>query len=277
MRRTHTIASTLTGAVVLVVIAGPSLWAETPNATAPAIFRDCPACPEMVVVSAGRFVMGSPENEVGRDPDEGPQHEVTISRNLAVGKFEVTYSEWNACVAEAVCKRPPAVEGREGGSRPVDSVTWDEAKQYIGWLSRRTGKTYRLLSEAEWEYAARAGTTTPYPWGGQARHEFANYEGVEGRDKWRRESAPVGQFPPNKFGLFDMHGNVFEWIEDCWNDNYRGAPSDGSAWMSGDCSHRVLRGGSWYDDPVVLRSALRLRLESKDRISNGGFRVARTL
>jgi formylglycine-generating enzyme required for sulfatase activity len=236
------------------------------------------------VVPAGSFVMGSPAGEEGRDADEGPQRTVTISRAFAVGKFEVTFAEWDACVAGGGCNGyRPGDEGWGRGNRPVINVNWNEAQAYVQWLSNRTGKRYRLLSEAEWEYVARAGETTAYPWGSSASHEFANYgkdeccDGLaQGRDRWVNTS-PVRSFPANRFGLHDMHGNVYEWTEDCYNESYAGAPSDGSAWRSGDCSRRVLRGGSWDFGPRLLRSASRDWLLPTFRYNFIGFRVARTL
>jgi formylglycine-generating enzyme required for sulfatase activity len=154
----------------------------------------------------------------------------------------------------------------------VIEVSWDDAKAYVNWLKRETGHPYGLLSEAEWEYACRAGTTTPYSWGDEITPENANY----GRNVGK--TTEVNTYPANPWGLHDMHGNVWEWVEDCWNDSYQGAPSDGSAWTSGDCSRRVLRGGSWFDEPVLLRSAIRFRNLTGLRVNgSGGFRVARTL
>lgn len=245
-------------------------------------FRECSACPEMVVLPPGRFLMGSPPGEAGRSNDEGPQRWVTLAQPVAVGKFEVTFAEWDACVADGGCggyKPADFTWGR--GTQPVINVSWGDAQAYVDWLSRKTFATYRLLSEAEWEYAARAGTTTAYPWGATASHEFANYgkdeccDGLaQGRDRWVN-TAPVGSFPANRFGLHDMHGNVWEWTEDCLNESYAGAPSDGSAWRSGDCSRRVLRGGSWLIDPRILRSAARGRIDPAERSGLIGFRVAR--
>ena len=189
------------------------------------------------------------------------------------------------------CDGRPTGDGGFGkGNQPLINVSWDQAKSYVAWLSRMTGGPYRLLTEAEWEYAARGVTSAdaphpPYPWGDKASHEYANYGAdqccqskTEGRDKWF-DTAPVGQFPPNAFGLYDMHGNVWEWVEDPWHDNYRGTPpTDGSTWREGgDASRRVVRGGSWYFDPVNLRSACRIRYSTGSRYSFLGFRVGRTL
>jgi len=247
------------------------------------VFRDCSNCPEMVVLPRGSFTMGSPSNEEGRDSDEGPQHRVTIGYDLAVGKYEVTFDEWNACVADGGCRGyRPSDKGWGRGRRPVIKVSWDDAKAYVGWLSRKTGQRYRLLSEAEWEYAARAGTTTAYWWGRIASHDYANYGKdqccgglAQGRDRWEY-TAPVGRFRANGFGLHDMLGNVWEWTEDCWNGNYNGAPVDGGIWTSGQCEERVLRGGSWDNNPRNVRSADRIRINADIRVNYYGFRVART-
>ena len=191
-------------------------------------FRDVPDAPEMVVIPAGRFVMGSPASEQGRSDDEGPQHEVHIARPFAVGRFQVTFDEWDACVAAGGCKHRPKDEGWGRGKRPVINVSWEEAQAYVAWLSKKTGQQYRLLSEAEWEYAARAGTTTRYPWGDDPGVNRANFDG-SGSQWSSKQTAPVGSFEPNAFGLHDMIGNVLEWVQDCWNDGYKGAPADGSA------------------------------------------------
>ena len=245
-------------------------------------FRDCPECPEMVVVPAGSFIMGSPHDELGRTKDEGPLHRVTISRPFDVGKYEVTFAEWEACVKAGGCRHRPGNEGWGRGRRPAINVSWDDVKAYVKWLSEKTGKRYRLLSEAELEYAARAGTTTPFHFGRAISTSQANYNGNYtygggAKSVYRRKTVPVGSFPANGFGLHDAHGNVWEWVEDCWNGNYRGAPSDGSPWTSGDCSRRVLRGGSWKYKPGNLRSTNRSRSWPGNRVNFDGFRVARTL
>ena len=237
-------------------------------------FRDCPECPEMVVVPEGSFLMGSMS---GGDDDERPVHEVTIERPFAVGVYEVTFAEWDACVSGGGCDgHRPDDSGWGRGSRPVVNVSWVDAQAYVRWLSRATGKKYRLPSESEWEYVARAGTTTEYWWGNDVGRNRANCDRCGSR--WDNErTAPVGSFSPNAFGLQDVHGNVWEWVEDCWNESYNGAPSDGSAWTSGECGRRVLRGGSWYNGPWNLRSAVRFRFTTGSRLSVLGFRVARTL
>lgn len=253
-------------------------WREKPPGF---IFRDCDRCPELIVVPTGRFRMGDLNSDSGSD--EKPVHNVEIAYPLAIGKYEVTFAEWDACVAASGCTHQPDDEGWGRGTRPVINVSWEDAQEYVRWLSRETGQPYRLLSEAEWEYVARAGTTTKYRWGNKASHDHANYGKNEccggiaaGKDRWVNTS-PVGGFEPNAFGLYDTAGNVWEWVEDCWNENYNGAPGDGSAWTSGNCDVRVVRGGSWSVKPRILRSAFRYRFISGYRNSNFGFRVARTL
>jgi formylglycine-generating enzyme required for sulfatase activity len=250
--------------------------------------RDCAECPEMVVVPAGRFTMGSPAGEVGRDTDERPQRVVTIAQPFAVGKFEVTFAEWDAYVAKATSiggtkPHSPNDLGWGRGRRPVINVSWDDAKGYVAWLSRVTGKTYRLLSEAEWEYAARAGTTTPFHTGPTINTNQANYDGNvtygngrKGSD--RQWTVEVGSLnTPNAFGLHDMHGNVWEWVEDCYVHTYQGLPTDGSPAPDRlECS-RVVRGGSWGSSPYRLRSANRDGSATVNRLYYNGFRVARSV
>jgi formylglycine-generating enzyme required for sulfatase activity len=239
-------------------------------------FADCAnVCPAMIVVPAGKFIMGSPKKERRRYADEGPQHEVTFAEPFAVAKYEVTLAEWDACVAAGAC---PQVEDEWGrGRMPVMNVSWDDAKQYARWLSQLTGKAYRLLTEAEWEYAARAGAETAYSWGDVPRQGNANCAGC-GSHWDEKQTAPVGSFEPNAFGLYDMHGNVWEWVEDSWHDSYSGAPADGSAWLrGGEEGNRVKRGGSWADVSSFLRVAIRGRAAQGDRNNFVGFRVARSM
>jgi formylglycine-generating enzyme required for sulfatase activity len=200
---------------------------------------------------------------------------VTIAKPFAVSKTEVTFAEWDACAAAGACvQASDSTWGR--GNMPVINVNWDDVKNYIAWLKRMTGKEYRLLSEAEWEYAARAGTTTAYSWGDEIGKGNADCDGCGGQ--WDKKLAPVGSFKPNAFGLYDMHGNVFEWVEDPWHNSYEDAPVDGSPWLQGgDASSRVVRGGPWNGGPQILRSANRVRNTSDNRGGNLGFRVARTL
>jgi formylglycine-generating enzyme required for sulfatase activity len=246
-------------------------------------FKECDKCPEIVVVPAGSFTMGAPAGEAKHDDDEGPQHQVTFARHFAVGRFAVTFDEWDACIADGGCNGyRPNDQSWGRGRQPVISVSWDDAKAYMAWLSRKTGKTYRLLSEAEREYVTRAGTTTPFWWGSSISTQQANYDGnfvynKGAKGKPRNRTMPVDSFQPNPWGLYNVHGNVWEWTEDCWNGSYRGAPPDGSAWTSGDCNRRVVRGGSWDDDPQDLRAADRGWSPPVKRHIGIGFRVGRTL
>lgn len=253
------------------------LTAERERALTPKdSFRECAKeCPEMVVIPAGGFTMGSPATEKGRSDEEGPQHKVTITMPFAVSKFDVTFADWDACFAVGGC---PQLDdrGKGRGTRPVIYVNWRQAQQYVAWFSQMTGKPYRLLTEAEWEYAARAGTMTPYYWGDEIGTGNANCNGCG--SQWDgKEPAPVGSFPANAFGLYDMAGNVYQWVEDCDHDDYVGAPTDGSAWTSGDCSSRIVRGGSWFVPPVDLRSASRPWDSPELGYDGLGFRIARTL
>ena len=243
-------------------------------------FRDCRTCPELVVVPAGSFTMGSPADEEDRNADEGPQHHVTIAQPFAVGVYEVTLEEWDACVASGGCGGywPGAQGGSGGGARqPVHDVNWTDAQAYVAWLSQETGKAYRLLSEAEWEYVARAGSTTRYWWGDETGKNQANCLRCDspGDDG---PPAPIGIFQPNGFGLYDVAGSIHEWVQDCWNENYTGAPGDGRAWETGNCSRRVIRGGAWVDmRPKLLRSAVRHGLATDWRLFYIGFRIVRSL
>ncbi len=237
--------------------------------------------PEMVVIPAGSFRMGCLSSDNSCRSNVFPVHRVDVPR-FALSKYEVTFVEWDACVAAGGCNgyRPHARWGR--GDDPVIHVSWHDAQSYVAWLSTQTGEEYRLPSEAEWEYAARAGTETKYHWGDQIGVNQANFgksfvEVIELRR--RRGTVPVGQFDPNAWGLYDMHGNVSEWVQDCWNESYVGAPNDGSAWESGSCGSRVLRGGSWNSSSggEGLRSAFRYGVSPDDRDFNDGFRIARSL
>lgn len=235
-------------------------------------FRDCDddSCPWMVVLPAGSFMMGSPESEPGREKDEGPQRRVQVA-SFAVGQYEVTFRQWDACVAAGGCKHKPGDEGWGRVQHPVINVSWNDAQQYVKWLSGKTGQTYRLPSEAEWEYAARAGTTTPFAFGERITTAQANFGGSK--------TLQVGSLAKNAWGLYDLHGNVWEWVQDCWHDNYQGAPDTGRAWGNG-CSgevRRVLRGGGWFLNPDFTRSAYRSGNAPENRYGDTGFRLARTL
>jgi formylglycine-generating enzyme required for sulfatase activity len=246
-------------------------------------FKECPSCPEMIVVQAGSFTMGSPTDEVGRRPFEGPQHPVSVAKSFGVGRYAVTFDEWDSCVADGGCNgwKPPDY-GWGRGRRPVIDVSWHDANAYVAWLSVKMGKTYRLLSEAEREYVTRAGTSTPFWWGSSISTSQANYDGDTTygggvRGKYRRQTLPVDSFEPNPWGLYQVHGNVWEWVEDCWHDDYGGAPSDGSAWTTADCDGPVVRGGSWNYNPRNVRAASRGRNNTDSRFNFLGFRIGRTL
>ena len=233
----------------------------------------------MVVVPAGSYMMGS---ERGGNDNERPRHQVTLSKPFAVGVYEVTRGEWRAFVratgydtgsCSAVKKEYSwrYLYFSQDDRHPVVCVNYEDAHMYVQWLSRKTGQGYRLLSESEWEYVARAGTTTTYHTGARIFSNQANFN-----DK-NEGTVEVGSYAANAFGLYDVHGNVFEWVQDCWNGSYEGAPNDGSAWESGDCGKAVLRGGSWLNNPEYLRSAYRLRIDTGLRYYYDGFRLARTL
>jgi len=244
-------------------------------------FRDCPQCPEMVVVPAGRFVMGSPADEPQRQATEGPQHEVGIER-FALARFETRFAEWDRCLAEGGCRHRPDDNGWGSGEQPVIEVSWNDAQDYLAWLSARTGQTYRLPSEAEWEYAARAGTIGRHYLGDCFDSATANFNASRPAQgcpagEFLQRPLPVGSFPANPFDLHDMHGNVWEWVQDCANSNYRGAPVDGSAWMRGNCNRGTVRGGAWHDWGFWLRAASRYSFPRDSRHAVGGFRVARDL
>jgi len=283
------------------------------------VFRDCPdVCPEMVMVPPGEYAMGSPPTEPGRFDSESPQHRVAIGYALAVGRYDITRGEFAAFARatgyradDAGCftvnssgtaaRRNAGATWRQPGFAqtardPVVCVDFDDAGAYVAWLSRRTGHAYRLLSEAEYEYAERAGTTTAFWWGDAATSAcgYANGADLDAKAStgWTARfpdrtvischdgyvfTSPVGSFRPNAFGLYDMTGDVWSWLADCWNDSYAGAPTDGSANLAGDCGRRSLRGGSWTYDSRILRSANRDRVTTDARLVDIGFRVARTL
>lgn len=238
--------------------------------------------PEMIVIPPGRFVMGSPPGEEGRNAfSEGEQREVTISKPFAVSRFLITFDEYDAFCWD----RRWATCGDEGwgrGRMPIINVSWIDAYEYVKWLSSKTGKMYRLISEAEWEYCCRAGTQTPFSFGDTISTDQANYNGGYAygdgqKGEYRGQTTPVDMFPANAFGVHDMHGNVWEWVEDVWSEGYAGAPVDETPALSGDRERRVLRGGSWYSLPVFLRSANRVRYVHDFRDDDIGFRVACTL
>ena len=251
--------------------------AATPAPTVHAVgssFRDTLSSggegPEMVVIPAGRFRMGDLSG--AGDDSEKPVHEVVMAKPFALSKYEVTFEDYDRFT------HPNKVddEGWGRGRRPVINVSWDDATEYAAWLSAQTGKRYRLPTEAEWEHAARAGSTTEYSWGNDVGSNRANCDNEYCGDRWDY-TAPAGSFSANAWGLHDMHGNVYEWVQDCWNDSYAGAPRDGNAWTSGDCGRRVIRGGSWFNDPWLVRSAYRDRDTRSDRDYFIGFRLAQDM
>ena len=271
---------------------------KVPRLTVGEVFRDCPHCPRMKVIPAGSYSMGSPSNEAERHDDEGPVRLVTIAKPFAVGVHEVTVGEYSRFVAATRHPDGDCVGGaswRDPGfpqskAHPVVCVNWDDAQAYVAWLRKETRRSYRLLSESEWEYMARAGTTTSRYWGDSASGQCRYANGADGNaerygygeavadcDDGYYRTAPAGSYRANGYGIHDALGNVWEWVQDCWNDSYRGAPTDGGAWESGDCGKRVLRGGSWYYWPGFLRSAVRVGGDSGYRSLNGGFRVARMI
>lgn len=265
--------------------------ADTPKPGS--VFKDCPHCPEMVVLPAGSFVMGTPEGETGREPDEGPQHTVTFARPFAISRFHVTAGELEAYIKEAgviiadgddrpgrrcTASKPSY---KQGPRQPAVCVSHQDAQDYAQWLSTKTAHTYRLLSEAEREYAARAGSTGPFPFpfddNDDKKYSIAQHANTYGPTDGHSYTAPVGSYPANAFGVYDMHGNVYEWVADCGHPNYVGAPSDGSAWMTGKCQTRVMRGNDWGEAPVFSRSGNRNYRAPQVRGDFLGFRVAREL
>lgn len=260
--------------IVPQVVATP----EKPALPAPgSVFRDTlkdgSKGPEMVVIPAGKFKMGDIQGT--GDKSEKPVHEVTIQHAFAVGKYDVTFAEYDA-FAQATKRKKTDDKGWGRGSRPVINVSWKDAVDYAEWLSEQTGKSYRLPSEAEWEYVARAGTETDYWWGKAIGKNQANCKGCGSR--WDgKQTAPAGSFQSNLYGVYDTVGNVYEWVEDCWNDNYSGAPVDGAAWTSAKCDGHVVRGGSWNNYPHNLRSANRYGLDSDEAYNYLGFRLARDM
>lgn len=231
------------------------------------VFADCDICPQMAILPAGTFVMGSPDDEAGRYPYEGPQHEVSI-KAFAIGVHEVTFDQWAACVEDGGCRGyRPGDAGFGRGSRPALYISWRDAQAYVEWLSRKTGRSYRLPTEAEWEYAARGGETSAYWWGGSFDRTKAALGGT----------VEVGTLPANGFGLHEILGNAGEWVQDCYLNNFAETPTDGTAATSGDCGRRVVRGGSWRGEPRELRSANRSRITATVRDRSLGLRVAADL
>lgn len=233
--------------------------------------KDCPACPALVALPPGSFTMGSNAG----DPSERPGHTVAIKEPFAIGKFEVTVEQWNACVGTGGC---PALAGDANGSKtaPVRDLSWDDAQKYVQWLSTISGKRYRLPTEAEWEYAARAGTSSKFWWGEQMAKGKANCKDCG--EPWSQAApANVGSFGANAFGLHDMTGSVWEWVSDCWHNSYKGAPSDNRSWDEQNCRVRVIRGGSWRDGAQYMPTTTRFKYDASVRFVQNGFRVARDM
>jgi formylglycine-generating enzyme required for sulfatase activity len=281
-------AAEVAAAPALVAPVGP-LPPERERALKPKdSFKECDSCPTMITMPAGSFIMGSPLNEPQRGSDEGPQQEIAIRTMFAVGRSEVSFDEWFACVAEGGCNAyRPGDYGWGAGKRPVINVSWTDAKAYVKWLSQKAGATYRLLSESEREYVARGCTSptcpsTPFWFGKDISPERANYDwrySYDGSAKAQppRRTVATDASPANPFGLLHVHGNVWEWVEDCWNVSLAGLPRDGAPRITGDCNSRVIRGGAWSDEPKDLRSAKRSWEVTGERRAQIGFRVARTL
>jgi formylglycine-generating enzyme required for sulfatase activity len=262
---------------LIVVYSSDALFSDRFEPDAP--FQDCDDCPLMVKIPAGSFVQGSPSGEPQRQDDEGPQRTVNVPA-FAIGQTEVTFSQWDACVSDGGCNHSPNDFGWGRADRPVVDVSWDDVQDYLAWLRNRTGKNYRLSTESEWEYATRAGTASRFNTGdciisdqGNFRASAPAQDCPAGAD--RQQTLPVASFAPNAFGLYDTHGNASEWVQDCWNESYSGAPVDGSAWTTGNCGTAVFRSGSWANAGDALRSAKRARSSRDFRSATVGFRVAR--
>lgn len=249
-------------------------------------FQDCKLCPAMIEVPESSFMMGSDPSESERSPDESPQHKVVIRYPFAVSRTKITFAEWDACVAQGGCNRySPSDETWGRGERPVLNVSWNDAQAYVQWLAQKTGKPYRLLSEAEWEYVARAGTSTAFNTGtcispSQANldHRFDYARCPVAANGYIGKTVAANAYPPNMFGVYQMAGNLFEWVQDPWHEGYSGAPTDGRSWeKGGNPSLKVVRGGSWYAIPASARSANRYAEPMDFRSDNVGFRVALSL
>ena len=274
-----------------------------PGRTAGDTFQDCKNCPQMIVLPAGNFIMGSPEDEAERRENEA-QMEVTFDSPFAMSRTPVTWDQWEACVRDNWCdgiavenslrtlfdgSENPDYQGQSRGNRPVVGVSWYDAQAFVGWLNNKTGSDdlYHLPSESEWEYGARAGTTTAFPWGDEINFDYGNFGQreyglggfTEGRDIWLDEVSPVASFPANAFGLYDMHGNIFEWTEDCYQEDRADTPANGSPNKEGNCANRVFRSGTFTSNPYMQRSARRgapypSTLRGRNYL---GFRVAKII
>ena len=262
--------SALCLACVILILDLHEASAKDPNTSS--VFKDCRICPEMVVIPAGIFNMGSRKGK----KRELPIQRITIHKPFAIGRFEITFDEWDFCHADGGCSKKIHDRGWGRGRRPVINVLYSDIQEYTTWISNKTSEKYRLPSEAEWEYAARAGTTTEYWWGDHMTSGGANCRDCG--TKWSGlKSAPVGSFKANPWGLFDVHGNVLEYVEDCWTDNHRGAAGNASPKVIPKCSSRVIKSGAWYYLPTVSRSAYRARNDTRVFSYFIGFRVFRML
>lgn len=237
----------------------------------------------MVTIQPATFVMGSPSDEHKRDANEGPQQQITLSHTFEIGKYEVTFNDWRKCVADGGCRGYMPKDGGWGkGNRPVINISWNDSQAYIKWLNAKTGLQYRLPTEAEWEYVARGGQDAPFSTGYSISATQANFNGENpyggaAKGPYRRKTLPVGSFNPNTFGVYDIHGNVYEWVQDCWSPDHSDAPVNGEARLNGNCKFRVMRGGSWVTHGYQIRASKRLRYTTDYRYDDYGFRLARTL
>lgn len=241
--------------------------AAAPVAAGGAELKDCAVCPPLISLPAGQFTMGSNSS----DPSERPAHKVTLATPFAIGKYEVTAGQWNACADARACQR-----SAQANEAPVRDVSWDDVQQYLKWLGTTSGKPYRLPTEAEWEYAARGGTTTAYWWGEKLVPAKANCKDCG--PPWQVDApANAGSFGANPFGLYDTSGSVWEWVSDCWHNNFKDAPADGRAWEGPNCTVRVIRGGSWREGATYMVASTRFKYDASVRNGQNGFRVARNL
>ncbi|MBV7575529.1 formylglycine-generating enzyme family protein [Pseudomonas sp. PDM32] len=282
------------GALILLGLLGSTVPGLALAYTAPLpgkVFKDCRDCPEMVVLPAGTFTMGTPDDEVGREPDEGPMHEVTFDQPFAMSRYQITAGEWNQYMKETGITLPDGdtrpgracTNGKpsypQGPRQPAVCMNFTEVSAYVAWLSMKTGQHYHIVSEAQREYAARGGSTGafPFPFDPGTEYSIATHANTYGPTDGYSYSSPVGSYPANAFGLYDMHGNVYEWIADCYHPDYVGAPTDGSAWTEPDCDTLRIRGNDWGEAPVFSRSGNRNDIDPQTRGDWIGFRVVRSL